>query len=130
MTGDSKEVFNKIFKKFTSIEELNDHYFGVGEWNKEYPFSEGEGAICDFCREHNPLLGHDLFWIEEPDCDEEERTITLWCIYYINALRKEQIRQSMKTLEEAVKKLTNFEMEWEFDKDGETYVYITFKFRN
>lgn len=124
MTGDSKKVYEKIFKKFTSLEELCDHYLGKGEWNKEYLYSEASQAFCDFAREHCPLLGYGDFWIEEPDSDEDEKEVSLWCIF--QNYSREKIKDSMQTLARKTKSLTAFEVEWELEEE-EDYVYITFK---
>ena len=123
---DSEKVFNKIFKKFNSIEELNDHFIGKGEWNKEYTYSEGAHAVCSFCEKHS-LLGDNEFWIEEPDSDEEEKWVGLWCIYE-HPYTKKQVCKSMEELAKKVKELTAFKMEWEHDKQGENYVQIRFNF--
>lgn len=124
MTGDSKKVYNKIFKKFTSLEALCDHYLGKGEWNKEYLYSEAQGAISDLAKELCPLLGYGDFWVEEPDSDEEAQEISLWCIF--QNYTREEIKASMETLKKKVKAMTSFEVQWELDED-ENYVYITFR---
>jgi len=118
-----REVFNKILKEFSSLEELCRHY--LGEFNPKYLFDEGKFALSEFAREHCPLLGCDLFWIEEGEADEEEETITLWCIFE-DDLDLKTIKESLEALKKKTEELTSFSLEFKIDEEG-NYVFMIFK---